>query len=137
MIILETLGDRTSMSKCVYGCVSVNNSVCVPLGVLCVHMPIDAAVSVCATLMSICDCGHTYMQMCMVTCKYVCMHTFMYVPTYSGCSCACPICIHQPIKCMCEPQACVKTQPMHITVHSLCSMDETYPPPHEATDAEN
>lgn len=55
-----------------------------------------------------------YMQMCMGTCEYVYMCTFMYVSMYSGCSCKSRICIHRPMKFMCEPQACVKTQPMHV-----------------------
>lgn len=137
MIIPETLGDRTSMSKCVYECVSVNNPMCVTLGVVCVHMPIGVAVSVCATLVRTCVCGYTYMQMYMGTYKYVSMCNFMYVSTYSGCSCACPICIHQPIKCMCEPQACVKHNRCLSRYTAFVVWTETCPPPHEATDAEN
>ena len=125
------------MSKCVDGCVSVNNPVCVSLRVVCVHMPIGAAVSVHATLVSTCACGHTYVQMCMGTYKYVCMCNFMYVSMYSGCSCACPICILQPIKCMVSHR--------HVQKHNRCISryiafavwNETCSPPHEATDAEN
>jgi hypothetical protein len=56
---------------CVCVCISESNPMCVPLGVVCMHVPVGAGVCVWVLQQQTCACGHRCVQTCMSTHEYV------------------------------------------------------------------